>query len=428
MVCHFSNSDVRKKLHLSSYRYVNKLRRFMGFGPEMYYDFAQWNRFIIYNSKDYDNIELHMIAPHYGMKKKTETFIYDGTICHFFKPGPSVMMKYIDRKFFGGKLVSFRGNQKIVHSVINEINPDIILLIGAESPYYSRTILGISNIPIYVLCQSVVNNPEFENAFDSVSYQKAIKCELDVLNSTNYVGVYCDKHHDLYRKCGYQGYIFRFKWPRMPNEFELKSCEKVYDFVNFANHLSSEKGYHDCIQALAIVKKTHPSVKLALVCRESQGPVYEELVSLVSDLDLQNNVTLLPFFERKEDLLQFLLSVRFGVLPCKVDYISGTMIQTMQLGLPTVVYKTEGTPTINVDGEAILIAEMCDVNDLAMKMLTLMDNPQKCESLRQNAYHYIAKQDMQNANNMEGIIQNIYSILDNFQNGTPIPVDQIYQD
>ena len=201
--------------------------------------------------------------------------------------------------------------------------------------------------------------------------------------------------------------------------------EKEYDFVNFALTMDLRKGFHDSIKALTIIKKTFPDVKLNLVggCTLEQK---EDLVRLVNELDLKNNVVFTSFFEKQTDLFRHIQKSRFAVLPCKMDHISGTMNQSMQLGLPMVVYKTTGTPAFNREKECALIAENSNVEDLAAKMLVLLEHSEKAEELAHNAREFQEKKVEYNKGNGDRLVANMRAIIDNYRNGTPIPQEQLF--
>lgn len=153
--------------------------------------------------------------------------------------------------------------------------------------------------------------------------------------------------------------------------------------------------------------------------------IRQELERLVEENDLKDNVFFTPFFEKKEDLFQHLQNSRFAVLPCKMDVTSGTMSQSMYYKLPLVVYKTTGTPKFNINKECVLIAEMNNIEDLAEKMLFLMDNPEKAKQMSENAHEYILKS-KDNNKIMERLILDYHAIIDHYNNQTPIPKELLF--
>lgn len=419
MICHFSNKEVREHLPLGDrklYSFVRKLLHMPGKRLD-YGDLAPWDTYIIESVKRRDDVDLHVISAHGGLKKNKVSFEDGGIHYTFLKCEYSTFLKKIIPNDELWRQLN--PMTPYVQKAIDSIHPDIVLLVGAENSYYSSTILGITEYPIYVLCQSVYNNPEFVSR-DS----KNASTEMRIIETQKYLGVYSDKHYSLLRKLNYQGYVFGFQWPRVMNFKPQPVKEKRYDFINYAMHLSLDKGFHDCIKALAIVKESYPDVKLNLV---DGGPdnVRKELMQMIHQYGLEDNISFTPFFAEQNDLFQHLQEVRFAVLPCKVDHISGTQVQAMRFGLPMVCYKTTGTPEFNKEKECVLIADKDNVEELASKMLVLMNDEQKANELRNNSYEYIQVMDEKSLKNMDKLVDNFRAIIDNFKTGKEIPQDQL---
>lgn len=422
MICHFSTAEVREHLPLSKRRIYKTARRVLGMPAKGsgYGDLARWDKFIINAVKERDDIDLYVISAHSGLKTPIVSYEQDGVHYSFVRCEIATLLKkLIPNDDLWRKINPM--TPRIVRK-IKSFKPDLVLLVGAENAYYSSVVLRIHDYPIYVLCQTVYNNPEF-GALD----KKNASTELEILKKEQYVGVYSEKHYHLLKKLGYNNYIFSFQWPLEGAHVDTKVCDnKQYDFINFALHMSRDKGFHDCIEALAIVKQKYPHVKLDLV-DGGNDVVRAELKQMIKELNLENNVTFTPFFAEQKDLFQHLQSVRFAVLPCKVDHISGTQMQSMEYGLPVVCYKTTGTPTLNTEKECVLIAEMNNIEDLANKMLLLMDNPDLAEKLRQNAFSFSQKRAQDAKQNMARLVENFKAIIDNYKFGTPIPEEQLFE-
>ena len=422
MICHFSNKEVRDNLPLSNRRLYRFARKVLGMpGKSGWYgDIAPWDNSIIGAIKERNDIELFVISAHGGLKKSIVSFDSEGIHYHFIRCEIATMLKKIIHNDNLWRTLNPMSPK--VKRLVNWIKPDLVLLVGTENAYISSTILGINGFPIYVLCQTIYNNPEFCELD-----KKNSSTELKIFEKERYVGVYSDKHYYLLRGLGYKNYIFSFQWPTYKNTFVPIPCnEKQFDFINFALHMSREKGFHDCIEALSIVKVKYPNVKLNLV-DGGNDIVRAELKRLIKKLGLENNVTFTPFFAERKDLFQHLQKVRFAILPCKVDHISGTQLQSMKCGLPVVCYKTTGTPSLNNDKECVLIAEMDDIKELASKMLLLMDNPDLAERLRQNSFEFCQKRKQDTLGNMHRLVENFKSIIDNYKHGTSIPEEQLFE-
>lgn len=420
MICRSSNPEIRANLKLSNLSFSNFLLKLFHQGLISYSDFAPWINCITSNCKDYSGIEMHVVMPHQGVLEKGSTFEINSVYYHVFREKPSQIIQAINRRFLHDRFVKYIRNYKHIQKIVDSVNPDLIVLVGAENPSYSGAVLNINNKPILLLSQTVFNNEEFKSFYSRSNFEVRCKLEEEILKKAHYIGCYSEKHANLLRGNPNVKYLFKFNWPNTQKEVEIPHGVKKYDFINFANTMSSQKGYHDSVLALAKVKKIYSDVRLVLV---NHGPmrIQAELEALINEHGLQDNVSFVPFFEDREDLFKFLGCVRFAVLPCKVDYISGTMLQSMSRGLPIVVYKTEGTPTLNAHAECVLISEMNDIDGLADNMIKLMSDNELCDRLRENSLRYMADRIRRNEGSMNHIVSLFNAVCDNYYKGEPIP-------
>ena len=198
-----------------------------------------------------------------------------------------------------------------------------------------------------------------------------------------------------------------------------------YDFINYAMGMRSSKGFHDAIRALAIVKNTFPEVRLNLTGGYSIDRD-EELRSLARELGVEQNGSFTPFYEKQRDLFQHIQNSRFALLPCKLDYIPFSIRQAMHYGLPVVCYGTKGTPTLNKEKNCVLIAELDNIEDLAVKMLQLLSDSVLVNTLRDNAMAYSAELD-DNKKDTDEIVADLYAVVKHYRFGTPIPKSLLYE-
>lgn len=416
MVCHFSDSMVRSHLPLDNrklYSFARKVLRM----PEKstgYGDIAAWDSYLIEFLSKRDDVKLYVISAHSGLKKRVVTFNEENVCYYFVKCDYATMLK----KLIKSPALWLRLNpmRPQVRHIIRNVNPDIVTLIGAENAYISSTILGISELPVLVQLQTVYNNPSRKQY--SIIDDKNAFVEKEIFKAAKYVAIPSQLHYNLFKNYGTNAKVFdwhaRLKMPEV-----RYNGSKQFDFVNYALTMDLRKGYPDSIKALAIVKRSFPEVKLNLV----GGGTDEEikiLKNLVNELNLSENVFFTPFFEKQEDLFFHIQKSRFALLPCKLDYISGTQMQAMHFGLPLVCYETEGTPLLNKEKECALIAEKNNIEQLAEKMTILMMNPEKGELLRRNAKERSVKKNNMEAST-ERLVNTYKAIVEYERKGTPIP-------
>ena len=243
MICHFSTPEVRRHLPLDDRKLYTVFRRLLGMPTKSrsYGDIAPWDMSTISFFKDRDDIELHVLSAHSGLKKRVFSFKDQGVNYTFVRCDVATMLKrLIPRDALWRKLNPM---VRVVQRTLSQIEPDIVLLVGLENAYYSSTVLGIKDYPVFALCQTVYNNPEraIYGAVDS----KNATTEMEILKEFRYFGVYCKKHFSLLKEIVHDKYIFKFGFPDKGNILEPVDCDKQYHFVNFAMSMSANKGFKD---------------------------------------------------------------------------------------------------------------------------------------------------------------------------------------
>ena len=415
MVCHFSSAKVRQYLPLDNrrlYRLVRKML-FMPAKDSGYGDVAGWDTYIIEELRKRPDIDLYVISAHNGLKKSVYQFELEGVHYNFVRCDRATLLKrLIPSAKLWHKLNPMR---PVVRKLVYKIQPDVIALIGAENAYYSGTVVGIKGIPVILKCQTIYNNSE--RIKNDIVDKKNAYVERLIFKDLQYVAVGRGIHSQLFRQFNQTAYNFKWKLGNLLPE--VKPMEKEFDFVNFAMLMLPKKGFPDAIEALAIVKKDYPEVKLNLIGGGSAEEV-ESLHRLVESLELTDNVVFSPFFPNQEDLFQHLQRSRFALLPCKMDTISSTIRQAMHYELPVICYETDGTPKLNQEKECVLIAKNGDVKDLAAKMSCLLGNKEKGEELSRNAKEFSERWN-DDARNAQQMVDNFHAIVDHYRNGTPIP-------
>lgn len=415
LVCSFSNAKVREHLPLSNRKLYRLVRRVLGLPTKSggYGDVAGWDTYMIELLRQRDDIDLTVISAHVGLTKRHVAFELEGVHYHFVRIEGATLLKHlISSPSLWHRLNPVR---PVVRRIVKKAEPDIIALVGAENSHISGTVLGIEGIPLIVKCQTIYNNPDRVKS-DQWDAKNAYVEQL-IFKDLKYVAVGTGMHGKLFRQFNQNAY--NFKWALGNLLPEVKPLDKEYDFVNYAMGMSDKKGYPDAIKALAIVKEKYPNVKLNLVGGSSKEEK-EALEALVADLHLETDVIFTPFFEKQEDLFQHLQRSRFALLPCKIDSVASTIRQAMHYELPVVCYKTDGTPKLNDEQECVLIAENGNVEDLAVKMLVLLDDEKKVNQLRNNAKEF-SRRWSDNQRNSQQMSDNFHAVVEHYRNGTPIP-------
>ena len=416
-ICHFSNQEVRNKLPLSNMRISNFLRSILGKTKFEYGDFAPWINNLIKEFEKFEEVELHIIAPHTGLKKKRFDLEMNGIHYHFFKSEDDNIFNFIINKLDSNKIPKYIKNRKRTAEIVTSIKPDIINLIGTENPYYSITVLDIEDIPVFVSAQTVYTNPDRQKISGNCDPLRW-NTELKIHHKEKYYGCAGRMHRDLILRNNPDAIIFKNFFPiQYPKK--VKEVEKEFDFVYFAQGVSQKKGIEDAIDALALVKKEKPNVTLKVVghC----PPNYKVFLNnKINNLGLTENISFHDYFPVHSDMHQYIKKAKFALLPVKLDVIPGTVIEAMLLELPVVTYKTTGTPYLNKDGETVLISKIGDIEHLAANMLKLLDSPELAEQLKKKAKTFVEKE-FDNATSAKRLLEDYKAVIAHYHNGTPIP-------
>lgn len=421
-LCHFSNSTIRSKLKLSNLRIENFIRQLLGKKKKsISSDFAPWVTNLIKEFEGFNKVEVHIVAPHKGLKRFTQEFNLNGINYHFYKPELPFMLSKVGDKIIKGKK-QYRLNRFFIKRFIKQINPDIVNLIGTENPYYSIGALDIEDIPVYVSAQTVYSNPS-RMALTGNVQQDRWDLELQIHQKVRYYGCTGRMHRDLIIKNNPKAIIFKMFFP-IEYPHEVKEVPKEYDFVFFAAGVTKKKGIEDAIDALSKVKEHYPNVKLNVVgkCEDS----YKEFLNTkIAKLNLQENISFNSYFPVHSHMHQHIKKSRFALLPVKLDIISGTIVEAMLLELPLVTYKTTGTPFLNKDGETVLLGDIDDIDTLAKNMLTFLNNPSFADGLALKAKAFIEKE-FNNTTNAKRLVANYRAVINHYHNNTPIPKELLF--
>lgn len=408
----FRNDSCLYQLLIKAFGLPARVGEFRDYGP--------WVPNIIAEMEKHSDIELHVVGHQIRLKRSMQIFQLRGVTYHFFPSEWTSLMRICGNYWLWKKL---QRSTHYVRQVVDAVKPDLIVLSGAENPATSIGILASDKYPRLCLCQTIYNNPE-RSQYSNPDPLK-LEMEMDIFRHLNYFGAYSSMHYALLQKYRTEATIFKFGYPSKGMLLKPSEVEKEYDFVNFALMHGSRKGTPDSIRALAIVKKKYPDVTLNIVggC-DPKGMA--QLKNLVAELHLEKNVSFTPFFEKSSDLMLHVQKSRFAVLPCKLDHTSGTMSQSMQLGLPIVVYRTTGTPSYNRDKQCALIAEKENVEQLAQHMMALMDSPELAESLKANAREFQEKKATDARQNGERLYATFKAVIEHYKEGKEIPQELLF--
>ena len=296
--------------------------------------------------------------------------------------------------------------------IIERVQPDVLQVFGTEYPHClqairafnkpERTIVHIQGVLNKIANDYYAGIPErYQKMFvpssifrGTIHRQKNVmvkraKIENQILKSVN--NVIGRTKWDYEAVLGINGDLKYFKCNELLRdsfydcEWQYEKCSPYTIFVSQGTY--PLKGLHKLIEAVAIVKKTVPEVKLFVAGNNpiktdslkgrltiSSYGVY--LRKLISTFHLEKDIIFLGVLA-ENDMKKWLLKSNVFVLPSAVENSSNSLGEAMLLGVPCVAANTGGTPSIISDEEGFLY-RFSDINKLAEILIDVM-NKQESE-------------------------------------------------
>jgi len=291
-------------------------------------------------------------------------------------------------------MTNYAHNKRVVGKIIQSINPDVIHLQGAENPYYSSTALQfLGKYPLVVNLQRMSLNFFRGNSKEAV---KAVEVEQEILSKFKHFSVRTKKmKEDLlsYNPKAITHWV-RYNIP----ELMPKSLKKEYDLVYFAQ-IGKTKGIEDTIECLKILKSKYRKVTLCIM--GSCSSAYKEyLLKMAEEKGVADCILWKGFLPSLEEVHNEASKARISVLPTHWDIIPGTIIESMQLGLPVVSYKAGSIPELNEEKENVLLSEIGDIEGLANNIIRLLTDDDLYQTMRERGIECI-----KNRYNNENVFQ-----------------------
>lgn len=416
-ICHFSNSEIRDELSLKRNITEVLVRTLVKTSPIIYKDFAQWITNGIKEFEKFSSIEMHVISPHYGMKKKYESFNLRGINYHFFKPEESFTEK-IFREITGKLEKEYTNTRNIIKKLIDGLNPDMIHMYGAENPYYSISALDIDihKYPFLVSLQTLMSEDDFKNINQEASklYRFRATLEKEILGRVNYIGSTVQKYRNfVWKKINPNAYFFK-TYLAVANKVDINNNrKKKFTFVYFAANIS--KAADIAVEAFAIAYRVYPEITLNIIGNTPQ-PFTKKLKTRIVELGIEKNVVFSGQLPTHKDVLYQIQLSKFALLPLKVDVISGTIREALSSGLPVVTTVTSGTPTLNEKRLSVLISDQNDYQTIAENMIKLIESPVLAKQLSENGSITVNER-WNNEKNMRELVQAYKAIIDHHSKG-----------
>lgn len=406
-VCHLSNSQIRQHLKFNKWSPLAIVKRIAG--KESYYDFAQWNTNAIQEFEKFNDIELHVVAPHYGIKG-VQQFEMNGINYHFFQSEDDNLLSLLQTRFLHKLKKSYPRNTKTILHFIDQIKPDIIHYIGAENPYYSESALSIPDgVPLMVSLQTLMCDPEFFKnypiSYEEYKYRKNL--EVAIIKKVDYVASKIMPFREIIQRTIGDVKFLDMTLAVGETINDSYGIPKQYDFVYFAASISKAIDY--ALEAFARAKRKHRNITLHVV-----GGYSNDLMNSISDqmkaLGIEDGVDFTGKLPTHDDVINEIRKCRYALLPLKIDLLSGTIRESMANGLPVITTVTPETPIWNEKRQCLLLSEKGDFDAMADNICRLIEDPNLSDVIRSNSFLTIQEK-YSNKGFMEGWRKNYFEIV-----------------
>lgn len=377
-ICQMSSPELRSHLDLHLPIWHKIIRRIMHRDTsDAVGDIAIWNINAVKEFQLIDDIELHVIFVHEKMCERVQQFKEGRIMFYAVGEGETSLFSYLQKHFMGTNKTNM--SSRIISSIVEKIQPNIIHVMGAENPQYSLSVLALpSNIPIIVQLQTLLHKTDTKGK-DVLQRDS----ELQVLCRADYIGTKIERYKDIILSDIKPKAKFVQTRLMIAEKAKPLVSEKHFDFVYFANHIN--KSVDLAIEAFCLAYQHHPEITLDIV----GGTTDNEIAKIRRRLEKSGCNKAVSFegrLQTHEDVIIQISKARFALLPLKIDFISGTLREAMWYGLPVVTTITSGTPLLNEVRDSVLLSRIGDHEEMAKNMCKLIENPLLADKLQKNAF------------------------------------------
>jgi len=214
---------------------------------------------------------------------------------------------------------------------------------------------------------------------------KGIASELFLKRANAVIALTQNMKEKIYEICNRDAFV-------IPNGIDLRRFESLSHqdthtlavngeiAILFVGRLHPIKGVAYLIEAMPVIIRKHPKVKLFLV---GDGEERQRLESLVAKLDLDKHTTFIGQIPN-EKVSQYMAASDVFVLPSLSEGLPVVTLEAIACGLPIVVTDIAGISEIIKDGENGFLVEPENSVEIAEKVLMLLGNGELRKQISQN--------------------------------------------
>ena len=323
-------------------------------------------------------LEIHMVT--LSPKIKESQVIYENNITfHVVKNGLPYLNRGFPKLFPLNTLSNYRMDIKKLLYVINTINPSFIHAHGTEGPYGITA--AKSKYPYVLSIQGIIGEISKLNK-DLLGNLKK-KLEIKVLKETKYFVCKTDYDSNYVNKINENALIYRIHEAINNSFFKIEREGYEENTLLFVGSLIKAKGIEVLLEAISLIKKKIPNIKVYIVGDGS--PSYKKyLEKLISELKINNNIIFKGFLTHSQ-LIELHRNIQIFVLPTFIDNSPNSLAEAMASGMPIIASHVGGVPSMIENDKNGILVEPGNAKDLANKIIDLISNKEKQSFISKNA-------------------------------------------
>ncbi|MAT39833.1 MAG: hypothetical protein CL946_09545 [Ectothiorhodospiraceae bacterium] len=159
--------------------------------------------------------------------------------------------------------------------------------------------------------------------------------------------------------------------------------------VGYFGRLKKYKSVDHFIEAFAVIKDEYPDLKIEII---GDGDDKPRLESRAKELGVENRVIFHGFID-EEEKAPLLQKMNFVVNTSSKEGWGLTVVEANACGAPVIAANVQGLRDSVVDGTTGMLYPYADIQELANSMRTLLDSPERRNSLRKGALDWAASFD-----------------------------------
>jgi glycosyltransferase involved in cell wall biosynthesis len=327
-----------------------------------------------------------------------------------------------------------------IEKIVNDINPDIIHIWGTESYWGLLTARGYikGNVIIemqglkFAIANSFYAGLSISEIINCIGFNEIIKPSLSLIGLRrtfrtwgNFEKEMLIKHSNIstqsdwvraqVKEINYQARIYNTHISLRTefinaDKWELDFCIPFQLFFSSA-YILTFKGLHVLIEAIAILKKRYPNIRLNIAGHVTKGFRQDGytswLMRKIKFLNLDQHINWLGSLKANELVKQIQLA-HVVVIPSFIESYCLTYDEALMVGAPTVVSFAGALPEFGIHLKTTIFFTPGDIQSCAAAIEKIFDNPEFAKKISSNVLKAKkAKVDFKIADNQLSIYESV---------------------